>query len=154
MMYLKTLYSHKLATQPLRDLLSMTGRPVTRAEKRILASLVRSYKRMRGAFPTKQLGNDLDALYTKAFSIVNDTVSALAALASQYGWLAIESKEPSPARTTLQSKRETLKAVFEASHELNPDVAAVLKRCHELLFLALAKAANRINAALKAAKKK
>ena len=146
--YVKTMYSHKLASQPLRDLLSMVGRPVTRAEKRILASLGRSYKRMRGAFPTKQLGNDLDALYTKAFSIVNDTEFALAALAFQYGWLAIETKEPSLA------KEETLKAVFEASHELNPELAAVLTRCHELLFLALAKAANRINAALKAAKKK
>ena len=72
----------------------------------------------------------------------------MAALAFQYGWLAIETKEPSLA------KEETLKAVFEASHELNPELAAVLKRCHELLFLALAKAANRINAALKAAKKK
>ena len=98
MMYLKTLYSHKLATQPLRDLLSMTGRPVTRAEKRILASLVRSYKRMRGAFPTKQLGNDLDALYTKAFSIVNDTVSALAALASHVR-LARDRKQGTVART-------------------------------------------------------
>ena len=44
--------------------------------------------------------------------------------------------------------------MFEASNELNPDVEAVLKRCLELLFLALTKAANRINAALKAAKKK
>ncbi len=135
-MYVKTLYFHQLATQPLRDLLSMAGRPVTRAEKRTLASLVRAYQRMRGAFPTKQLGNDLDVLYTKAFSIVNDTVSALAGLASEYGWLVMESKEPSPARTTLQSKRETLNMVFAASHELNPEAAAVLKRCHELLFLA------------------
>jgi hypothetical protein len=45
-------------------------------------------------------------------------------------------------------------ALFAASHELNPEAAAVLKRCHELLFLALAIAANRINTALKAPKKK
>jgi hypothetical protein len=75
-----TLANHKLATQPLRDLLLMAGRSTTPAEKRIMASLIRAYKRMRGAFPTKQLGNDLDALYTKAFSIVNDTVFALVGL--------------------------------------------------------------------------
>jgi len=109
---------------------------------------------MRGAFPTKQLGNDLDALYSEAFSVVNDTVSALAELEAQYGWLAIESKEPSPAGMTLQSEQEILDAAFEGSGELDPDVAPILKRCHELLFLALATAANQINAALKSPKKK
>jgi hypothetical protein len=146
MNHLKTLYNHKLATQPLRDLLAMAGQPKSPASKRILASVVGSYKRMRGAFPTKQLGNDLDALYTNAFSAVDRTVFALAMLKSQYGWLAIESKE--------LSKEEILGAVYEVSGELDPDAARVLKRCHQLLFLALAAAANRINAALKAAKKK
>lgn len=138
--------NHKLATQPLRDLLSMAGRPENPAEKRIIASLVRAYKRMRGKFPTKQLGDYLDALYTDALSVVDRTVAALAGLSSQYGWLALETKE--------RSKEEFLNAVFEASHELNPDLAPILKRCYELLFLALAKAATWINAALKAAKKK
>jgi hypothetical protein len=44
--------------------------------------------------------------------------------------------------------------VFKASQVLDPEVASVLNRCHELLFLALAEAANRINAVLKTAKKK
>jgi hypothetical protein len=138
--------NHKLATQPLRDLLSMAGSPTTPQEKRILASLVSSYKRMRGTFPTKQHGDYLDALYTEAFSVVNRTVAALSALESHYGVLAIETKE--------LSKEEALNAVFQASGELNPDIAPVINRCHELLFLTLAKAATWINAVLKAAKKK
>ena len=116
----------------------------------ILVSVVRSYKRMRGAFPTKQLRNDLDALYTQAFSTANDTVFALAVLKSSYGWLAIQSKEPS----TQPSKQDLLGAVFKASNQLKPEAAPVLNRCQQLLFMALAAAANLIDAALKAAKKK
>jgi hypothetical protein len=150
MKYRKTLYNHKLATQPLRDLLALAGPATTPEEMHILVSVVGSYKRMRGAFPTEQLRNDLDALYSKAFSRVSDTVGALSALKSDYGWLAIKSKEPS----TQPPKQEILGAVYEASNELNPEVAPVLKRCYQLLFLALGAAANHINAALKAAKKK
>jgi hypothetical protein len=150
MKYRKTLYNHKLATQPLRDLLELAGPATTPEEMQMLVSVVRSYKRMRGAFPTKQLRNDLDALYTQSFSRANDTVFALAVLKSDYGWLAIESKEPS----TQPSQQEILGALFEASHELIAEAAPVLKRCHQLLFMALVAAASRINAALKAAKKK
>ncbi|MFZ0293309.1 MAG: hypothetical protein WAL52_06865 [Candidatus Sulfotelmatobacter sp.] len=150
MKYVKTLYNHKLATQPLRDLLEMVGPAKTPEEQHILASLVGSYKRMRAGSPSKQLRNDVDALYTKAFLRVSNTVSALSALVSDYGWLAIKSKEPS----TQPSKQDILGAVYEASDEVKPDIAPVLMRCHQLVFLALAAAANRIDAALKAAKKK
>jgi len=150
MKYRKTLYNHKLATQPLRDLLALAGPAITPEEMQILVAVVGSYQRMRGGFPTERLRNDLDALYTKAFKTAFDTVSALASLSSDYGWLAIKSMEPS----TQPSKEEILGAVYAASHELNPEIVAVLERCHQLLFLALGAAANRIDAALKAAKKK
>ncbi len=146
MKYRKTLYNHKLATQPLRDVVALAGPAITPEEMQILVSVVGSYKRMRGAFPTEQLRTDLDALYTKAFKTAFDTVVALSSLTTDYGWLAIEGKE--------LSKEEILGAVFEASNELTPEVAQVLNRCHQLLFLAFGAAANRINAALKAAKKK
>lgn len=99
MMYIKTLHNHKLATQPLRDLLALAGPARTPEEIQILVSVVRSYKRMRGAFPTKQLRNNLDALYTQAFfrvNRVNETMCALMGLTSQYAQLAFESKKPSP----------------------------------------------------------
>jgi hypothetical protein len=48
----------------------------------------------------------------------------------------------------------TLGARSETSLAFRRDAALVLKRCQEVLFVALAKAANRINAALKGAKKK
>ena len=148
MKYRKTLYNHKLATQPLRDVLALAGPAITPEEMQILVAVVGSYQRMRGAFPTEQLRNDLDALYTPAFKTAFDTVSALASLSSDYGWLAIENMPTQP------SKEEILGAVYAASHELKPEIAAVLERCHQLLFLALGAAANRIDAALKAAKKK
>ena len=75
MKYRKTLYNHKLATQPLRDVVAMAGPAITPEEMQILVSVVGSYKRMRGAFPTEQLRTDLDALYTKAFMTAIDTVS-------------------------------------------------------------------------------
>jgi hypothetical protein len=150
MKHFKTLYNDNLATLSLRDLLVMAGHPETPAETRILASVVRSYKRMRGAFPTEQLRNDLDALYTQAYSVASDAVFAVVVLKSSYGWLAIQSKKPA----TQTSSQEFLGAVYEASDELSPEVAPVLKRCHQLLFMALVAAASRINAALKAAKKK
>jgi hypothetical protein len=83
MMYAKRLYSHKLATQPLRDLLLMARRPTTKKENRIIAALVCAYKRMRGTFPSKQLGTDLDALYSRAFSAADRTVFALAVLKAE-----------------------------------------------------------------------
>jgi hypothetical protein len=116
----------------------------------ILVSVVGSYKRLRGAFPTELLRNDLDALYTQAFSTANETIFALAVLKSDYGWLLIKSMEPS----IQPSKEETLAAVFKASNQLTPEAAPVLNRCQQLLFMALAAAANLIDAALKAAKKK
>ena len=150
-----SLTNHPLATQPLRKLLSAAGRPETPAEKRIIASLDRAYKRMGTMFPSERFGDYLDALYTEVLSVVNGAVSAMAALSSQYAWLAIETEVPSLARMTPQSKDKTLSAMFEASEELiNPDLAAVLTRCHELLFLVLAKAAQWINAALRSARKR
>jgi hypothetical protein len=47
-----SLANHKLATQPLRDLLFLAGRPIAQQEKRISASTVRAYKRM-GDFPRR-----------------------------------------------------------------------------------------------------
>ena len=149
-----SLTNHPLATQPLRDLLDMAGRPETPAQKRIFASLDRAYKRMGTMFPSEQFGDYLDALYRETFSVVDNAVFALAALAWQHGRLAIETKEPSLDGTPLQSKEKTVDAVLEAAHELDPDVAAVVKRCDELMFRALATAATRINAALRSARKK
>ena len=154
MNYRKTLYSHKLATQPLRDLLLMAGRPTTQAENRILAALVRAYNRMRGTFPSKQLGTDLDALYSRAFSVANRELFALALLKAQLNPILPEAEERSLARTTRQSKKGTLRARSEASRAFRRDAAPVLRHCREVLFLALAEATTRINAALKAAKKK
>ena len=57
-----------------------------------------------------------------------------------------EAKGQSQARTTLRARSA-------AFHAFRRDAAPVVKRCQELLFLALAGAANQINAALKAAKK-
>jgi len=74
-------------------------------------------------------------------------VFALVALKAQLTSLLPETNERSQARTTL-------KARSAASHAFRRDAAPVLKRCQEVLFVALAEAANRINAALKAAKKK
>ena len=81
----------------------MAGPARTPEEMQILVSVVGSYKRMRGAFPTEQLRNDLDALYTQAFLRVNETMCALMEFTSQYAELAIESKKPSPTRS--RSKR-------------------------------------------------
>ena|ERR1700686_2020361 len=141
------LANHKLATQPLRDLLLLAGRPTTQHEERISASTVRAYKRMGDSFPSRQLGKDLDALYSRAFSAVDRTVFALAVLKARLTPLLPETNGRSQARTTLKTRSE-------ASHAFRRDAAPILKLCRELLFLALTEAANQINAALKAAKKK
>ena len=52
----------------------MAGPAITPEEMQILVSVVGSYKRMRGAFPTEQLRNDLDALYTQAFLRAYETM--------------------------------------------------------------------------------
>ena len=141
------LLHNKLATQPLRDLLLMAGHPLTSEEKRILASLVRAYKRMGDSFPSKQLGKDLDALYSKTFSAAYRPVIALAVLKAELTPLLPENEGALPARTTLRARSAI-------SHAFRRDAAPILKRCRQLLLFALSEAADRINAALDAAEKK
>jgi hypothetical protein len=145
---LQKLKDHFLATQPLRDILWAVV-PATLTEKRIVASLACAYDSMGTVFPSEQLRDDLDALYSNAFSVAGNAMFSLAQLKIQYGWLAVESKEPSLLETT--SPAEHLRAVFAVSGELNPEMAPVLRRCYQFLFLALDVASIRISAALKLA---
>jgi hypothetical protein len=145
---------NKLATQPLKNLLLIVGWATTPQEERILAALLRDYKRMRSTFPSKQLGTDLDALYSQAFSAVHRVVLALTGFGGEYCSLLLEAKGLSLARMTPRSKPKILKVCYEASDLVRRDVTSILKRCDEVLFFTLAAASKQINAALKSAQKK
>ncbi len=148
--YRTKFYHHKLATQPLRDLLLLAGRPRTAAQEHSVAALLGAYKRMRGSFPTPELAAGLDAIYSRAFSIANRVISELAGLGSELYPMLSEAEE----RSLERFEEGALKARSEASRALDREVAPILRHCEEVLFLALEKATTQINAALKAAKKR
>jgi len=119
--YRMKLYNHKLATQPLRDLLSLAGRPRTAEQEHNVAALLGAYKRMRGSFSTSQLGADLDAIYSGAFSTANRVCSELSWLHSELFPMLTEAEE------RLLERSGALKARFEASQGLSREVAPILR---------------------------
>jgi hypothetical protein len=152
--YKENLNQHQLATPSLRKLLKTIGQPTTPEEKRIMASIARAYERMGDTFPTKELSEKLDALYSAAVSLTDRVRRALPALVANYSLLAILAKELSFAHIAPKPGEATSLAWARVFDAVDLDVTPALMRCYELLYLALASASNLINTALKAAKKK
>ena len=151
---IKKLYTHKLATQTLRDLLMQVGRPTTSVEVCILDDLSDAYRRMRGAFPTPQLRTDLDALYSKALSAAGGAASAMEVLKAELSPRLPDPDGQSMAQMTAESDRETLMLRSMASNGFDRDAEPIRRRIRQALFFSLADAVDVINAALNAAKKK
>jgi hypothetical protein len=81
--YQENLNQHQLATPSLRKLLRTIGQPTTPEDKRIMASVARAYERMGDTFPTKELSEKLNALYSHAVSLTDRVAGCLVSSCSR-----------------------------------------------------------------------
>lgn len=146
---LDLLAKHPLATQPLKALLKSLGLPQTSSEKKTVTLLANAHAEMEEQFPSPELEDDLNDLYSKAQATVDAVQHGLLALATEFSNLDVEVMGLTTLTSTATGQEKLAAARSKTFHQIERDCTPVLERARELVFFALEAATKRIYGALK-----
>jgi hypothetical protein len=146
---LDTLDNHPSATQALKALLKSLGSPQTSSENETLTLLAHAYMEMGQQFPSPELKAALDGLYSQAQAIADAIQHGSLALANEFTNLAVEVEGFTSPILMATAQEKHAAARSKTFHQIERESTPLLRRAHQLRFLALEAATKRIHAALK-----